>query len=43
MHLIPLIILPKYTVILDRVTLDRDGIIHLNLIDFLLDNKKLCQ
>ncbi|MEG0924675.1 MAG: ATP-binding protein [Anaerovoracaceae bacterium] len=34
---------PKYVITLDRVTLDRDGIIHLNLIDFLLDNKKLCQ
>ena len=30
---------PKYVITLDRMTLTRDGIIHLNLIDFLLDQK----
>lgn len=29
---------PKYVITLDRVTLTRDGIIHRNLIDFLLSN-----
>ena len=29
---------PKYVITLDRTTLMRDGIIHLNLIDFLLNN-----
>ncbi len=28
---------PKYVITLDRMTLTRDGIIHMNLIDFLLD------
>ena len=27
---------PKYVISLDKVNLSRDGIIHLNLIDFLL-------
>lgn len=27
---------PKYVVSLDRVPLSRDGVIHMNLIDFLL-------
>jgi predicted AAA+ superfamily ATPase len=30
---------PKYVITLDRVSLTRDGIIHRNLIDFLLDSK----
>ena len=30
---------PKYVISLDRTTIMRDGIIHLNLIDFLLDNE----
>jgi uncharacterized protein len=30
---------PKYVITLDRVTLTRDGIIHKNLIEFLLDSK----
>lgn len=30
---------PKYVITLDRVPLSRDGIIHLNLIDFLLDKR----
>lgn len=30
---------PKYVITLDRTTLMRDGIIHLNLIDFLLSNE----
>jgi len=30
---------PKYVITLDRTILTRDGIIHLNLIDFLLDHK----
>jgi hypothetical protein len=29
---------PKYVITLDRTTLTRDGIIHMNLIDFLLDS-----
>lgn len=29
---------PKHVITLDRTTLTRDGIIHLNLIDFLLDH-----
>ena len=29
---------PKYIISLDKVDLSRDGIIHLNLIDFLLGN-----
>jgi len=28
---------PKYVITLDRLTINRDGIIHLNLIDFLLN------
>ncbi len=28
---------PKYVITMDKLTLNRDGIIHLNLIDFLLD------
>lgn len=32
---------PKYVISMDRVQLSRDGIIHLNLIDFLLDNDKV--
>jgi len=28
---------PKYVVTMDRLTRNRDGIIHLNLIDFLLN------
>lgn len=28
---------PKYVITMDRTTLNRDGIIHMNLIDFLLD------
>lgn len=28
---------PKYVISLDRTTIFRDGIIHMNLIDFLLD------
>lgn len=34
---------PKYVITLDRTALTRDGIIHLNLIDFLLDNTKMKQ
>lgn len=30
---------PKYVISLDKVNLSRDGIIHLNLIDFLLDDE----
>ncbi|MBQ7141178.1 MAG: ATP-binding protein [Bacilli bacterium] len=30
---------PKYVISLDKMDLSRDGIIHLNLIDFLLDDK----
>ena len=30
---------PKYVLSLDRIDLSRDGIIHLNLIDFLLSNE----
>lgn len=30
---------PKYVITLDRTTLMRDGIIHLNLIDFLIDDE----
>ena len=29
---------PKYVISLDKINLSRDGIIHLNLIDFLLSN-----
>lgn len=29
---------PKYVISMDRTTIIRDGIIHMNLIDFLLDN-----
>ena len=29
---------PKYVISLDKIDLSRDGIIHLNLIDFLLNN-----
>jgi uncharacterized protein len=29
---------PKYVVTLDKMILNRDGIIHMNLIDFLLDH-----
>ena len=32
---------PKYVISLDKIDLSRDGIIHLNLIDFLLDDKLL--
>ena len=32
---------PKYVISLDKIDLFRDGIIHLNLIDFLLDDKLL--
>ena len=32
---------PKYVISLDKINLSRDGIIHLNLIDFLLDDKLL--
>jgi len=28
---------PKYVITMDRLTRNRDGIIHLNLIDFLLN------
>jgi len=31
---------PKYVISLDRITITRDGIIHKNLIDFLLESKK---
>lgn len=31
---------PKYVISLDKMDLSRDGIIHLNLIDFLLDDRK---
>ena len=30
---------PKYVITLDEVDMSHDGIIHLNLIDFLMDNK----
>lgn len=30
---------PKYVIMLDRTKMVRDGIIHLNLIDFLLGNE----
>ena len=30
---------PKYVLSLDKIDLSRDGIIHLNLIDFLLDKE----
>jgi hypothetical protein len=30
---------PKYVITMDRLTLNRDGIIHLNLIDFLLNQE----
>ena len=29
---------PKYVISLDKIDLSRDGIIHLNLIDFLLND-----
>lgn len=32
---------PKYVISLDKIDLSRNGIIHLNLIDFLLDDKLL--
>ena len=32
---------PKYVITMDRMTLTRDGIIHLNLIDFLLNHNKI--
>ena len=32
---------PKYVISLDKIDLSRDGIIHLNLIDFLLNDKLL--
>lgn len=32
---------PKYVITMDRTNLTRDGIIHMNLIDFLLDNASL--
>lgn len=31
---------PKYVITMDRTTLTRDGIIHMNLLDFLLDHHK---
>ncbi len=30
---------PKYVISLDKIDLSRDGIIHLNLIDFLLSEE----
>lgn len=30
---------PKYIISLDKIDLSREGIIHLNLIDFLLGNE----
>jgi len=32
---------PKYVITMDRMTVTRDGIIHMNLLDFLLDNNKI--
>lgn len=32
---------PKYVISLDKIAITRDGIIHKNLIDFLLENEKL--
>ena len=32
---------PKYVITMDRMTLTRDGIIHLNLMDFLLEHNKI--
>ena len=32
---------PKYVITMDSLTLDRDGIVHMKLVDFLLNNNKL--
>jgi uncharacterized protein len=32
---------PKYVITMDRMTVTRDGIIHMNLIDFLLNHNKI--
>lgn len=32
---------PKYVISLDKIDLSRDGIIHLNLIDFLMGKKDI--
>ncbi|WP_303737734.1 hypothetical protein [Methanobrevibacter millerae] len=32
---------PKYVITLDDVDMSHDGILHLNLIDFLMDNEMI--
>jgi predicted AAA+ superfamily ATPase len=32
---------PKYTITMDDADMSHDGIIHLNLIDFLMDNEMI--